>query len=143
MEQLPETALASLSSDANKQVFNSLARTSKALSERVNELTEGNYQWKLMTEAYLKTEIALENNNWKSVYKFVTLIDKSRFLLFARDVFYAELGLLIRVPVASYLKIVVEKALLETVKFLLDLPQLEHTWEDPKVHTSSYEILQR
>jgi hypothetical protein len=87
-----------------------------------------------MTEAYLGIEIPLEHNKWEDVYKFVTFIGNKRELLYTKDLFYAQLGLLLGEPLIGgafgTLDGAIAEASLETIAFLLTLPALSKEWEN-------------
>lgn len=125
MEHLPDTALSVLLTNINKGTLNTLSRTSKSISDRLSSI-KSNYAWKLMTEAYLGMDIPLENDDWESVYKFVTLIGDKLYLLFTREVFYAELGLLLEsIPPIKH----IEEIPIDTLEYLLTVLELDHVWK--------------
>jgi hypothetical protein len=145
MEELPDTVVSNILLNSSKEQLNSLLRTSTKLANSVNKVTEGDYIWRLMTESYLGVNIpytsdyAIDVNSdytWKDVYKFVTLIGKRKKLLFFRDVFHAKLGLLVVDLSLSLndrlLKHVIHKGQLNTIAFLLTLPELYEDWGGSK-----------
>jgi hypothetical protein len=145
MEQLPETAISLILSNLDTTALNSITRTSKPLTQQIAKLHEIDYQWKLMTEAYLGVEIPYDTNDWQEVYKFITLVEDDQYVFFRREVFFAQLGLLLypdlfkvtgKAKLFQIVKLpgIIEEASIETISLLLGLPELDWYWVN--IHSS-------
>jgi len=142
MEELPDVVLCAILANSGKGELNSLSRSSVSLRKRVTELTESNYLWKLMTENYIRVCIPDNIDSerdyeldcvWKDMYRFVTSIGNKKELFFSRDVLHAKIGLLLDDKSSGDVRTLSDelvKASIDTVKFLLTLPQLQEVWKD-------------
>lgn len=136
MDNLPDTVLTSILSYSSRSTLSTLSQTSKAISTNINNLSQGDYLWKNMVLSHfdmpLNAKITYQpTKGWKDVYMFVCAIKRKTYLLFTRDPFYAELGLLIGISLAQdVLKKCIKCAQAETIKFLLDSTSSNTIWDD-------------